>query len=279
MKNMLFILLIIALISCSTDAEDPRQMNEDTVNFEFSDGFETSSDNFFSLFPNDGSRWTGTQLVNPSGSVNTLELSTARASEGGQSLRIDVKQSNAILSKADIEKSGFRAAENSRVVIEADFYIDSDVNLENLLLIDLECCSCWDPSVPDNQCPGIRLAMTGGNDYLSIERGKIAGTTIGQAAFQFPRNEWVNIRWQMQLSNENDGSNQLFINDQQVISENGMNLPNAEIFKSIFAEEGIDFQLQEPVYYERIQLGATANPDAGDLILYVDNFTISINQN
>lgn len=277
--NTILSFVAITVLSCSTDADEPAEMQEDTVNFQFLDGFETDTNDFMNLFPNDGSRWTGTQLVNPNGAENTLALSTVQKSEGSQSLRVDVKQSDNILSKVDIEKSGFQASENSTVIIEADFYIDSDANIENLLLIDLECCSCWDPTVPDNQCPGIRLAMTGGNDYLSIERGKITGNTLTQTSFEFPRGEWVNVRWQMQLSTDNSGSNELYINDQQVISENGMNMPNPEIFRSLFAEEGIDFELQQPVVYERVQVGATANPDAEDLVIYVDNFSINVAKN
>lgn len=251
-------------------------MEEQPVPFIFSDGFETTTDDFFNLFPDDGSRWSGTQIVSPNSGENSLMLSTEQVREGQQSLVIESKQSDEILSKVDIEKGGFIAQENSTVIIETDFYIDSNTNLENLFLIDLECCSCWDPNVPDNQCPGIRLSMSGGNDYLSIERGKIAGTTLSQSELQFPRKEWVNVRWQMQLSSLDNGINELFINDQKVLSESAMNLPNAELFKTLFAENDIDFELQQPIAYERVQIGATANPNAEDLTMYVDNFSISV---
>lgn len=266
----------LLIISCSSDSDSETEPENDGIDFQFSDGFETNQDNFDELVPLDGSRWSGTQIVNPTGKENSLSLSTIQASEGNQSLAIEVKKSNEVLSKADIEKGGFQAPVNSTVVIEADFYIDSEANIENLLLIDLECCSCWDPSVTDNQCPGIRLAMTGNNDYLSIERGKIAGSTIHQTSYAFPRKEWVSIRWSMKLSSEDNGTNKLYINNELVISVNAMNLPNATTFRQIFAENGIDFELQQPIYYERIQIGATANPDAEDLLLYVDNFSIRI---
>ncbi|WP_343487102.1 hypothetical protein [Allomuricauda sp. d1] len=285
-RHAILSVVAIMALSCSSDSDTPPEMEEQPVNFQFQDGFETGTDDFMDLFPQDGSRWSTTQIISPNGAENTLSLSTVQASEGQQSLIIESKQSNEILSKADIEKGGFMAPENSIVIIEADFYIDSDANIENLFLIDLECCSCWDPSVDadpsvdgDNKCPGVRLVMSGGNDYLSIERGKIAGTTLSQTSFQFPRREWVTVRWQMMLSTENNGSNELFINNQQVLSESAMNLPNADVFRAIFAENDIDFELQQPVVYERVQIGATANPDAEDLVLYIDNFSISITQN
>ncbi|AKA35201.1 hypothetical protein [Flagellimonas lutaonensis] len=281
-RDPFLLLLLVAQFSC-TDTESAPEIDDTKINFEFQDGFETDNDDFQELFPSDNSRWTTTQIISPNAAQNSLDISMVQASGGYQSLHIQSRKSDGILSKADIEKGGFTAPENSTVIIEADFYIDSDTNIENLFLIDLECCSCWDPSVEadasidgDNKCPGVRLVMSGGNDYLSIERGKIAGSTLAQITFPFPRKEWVTVRWQMQLSPNDNGTNQLFINGQQALSETAKNLPNAEIFKQVFAENGINFELQEPVAYERVQIGATANPNAEDLEIYVDNFSLSI---
>ena len=81
----------------------------------------------------------------------------------------------------------------------------------------------------------------------------------------------------MNLSEENENSlNQLTIDGIEAISAKGMNLPNAEIFRQIFATNNIDFKLQEPVFYERIQIGVTANPTAGEIELLVDNFSMVI---
>lgn len=82
--------------------------------------------------------------------------------------------------------------------------------------MDLECCACLDPSVADNQCPGIRLKMSGGNDYLAVERGKILGNTIGQNTHNFPRRRWVSISREMKLSDEDDGLIMLFLDDEEV---------------------------------------------------------------
>ncbi len=181
----------------------------------------------------------------------------------------------------DIEKNGLNIRSGDKVTIKADFYISGTQPLQNLLLIDLECCSCWDPNVGDNygsenQCPGVRLMMSGGNDYLSIERGKISGTTLEQTDLIFPRNQWVSIEWEMTLSDNDNGQNKLLINGMEVINENAMNMPNAQIFRDVFATKGIEFNLQEPTFYERVQIGATANPTAGDVELFVDNFSIRV---
>jgi len=272
LKKIILILFIIT--SCSKD-DNPTPTNE--INYLFEDSFETQGNDLMELFPNDGSRWTNMQQVNPDSGENIIEIESNIVLVGNNSLRIYAKASDNTLSKADIEKEGFNALKGSTIRIEANFYIATTENIENLLLIDLECCSCWDPTVPDNQCPGIRLMMKG-NGFLSIERGKILGSTIGQTAIAFPRNEWVNIVWEMKLSPNNDGVNKLFINNQEVISEIGMNMPNASLFETEFATYGIDFELQEPVFYERFQIGATANPTQFDIEIYIDDVKLKIDE-
>lgn len=271
MKNLVFLSLTLLFFSCG---EEENGVN--TEDFVFQDGFENTRGNINALFPNDGSRWSNLQIDHPSAANNEIAISTSQFSEGQSSLYILSRASDNSLSKADIEKGGFQAGRGQIVTIEADFYIDSDENIADLLLIDLECCSCWDPSVPNNQCPGIRLMMSGGNDNLSIERGKILEPTIQQTSFRFPRRQWVRVVWQLDLSDDDSGRNQLFINDQQAISVDGVNMPNPVTFRQAFEDQGMKFTLQTPVFYERVQIGATANPTAIDIPMYVDNFRISI---
>lgn len=266
MKWLLWILMIYL---CSCGADEP--MTND-IAFQFEDGFEVTSAELSQLFPADGSRWSSIQQV---GDGNQIEIEQEFVSEGNYALRLFAKATVETLSKMDIEKQGFEALENATVSIEADFFIASEADIENLLLIDLECCSCWDPTVPDNQCPGIRLMMKS-NDFLSIERGKILGATLTQANVAFPRNEWVNVVWELVLSPNDDGENRLYINGQEAISVNGMNMPNATLFREEASASGVDFELQEPVFYERIQIGATANPTQSDVEIFVDDFKMSI---
>ena len=80
----------------------------------------------------------------------------------------------------------------------------------------------------------------------------------------------------MELSQENNGKNNLSINGMEVISSEGINMPNSELFKQEFASAGIDFTLPENVFYERVQIGATANPTPSTIEIYVDNFSLSI---
>lgn len=269
-------------LSCSdTDTVDdePDVETPNAENFSFSEDFEGVGTDFDALFPNDNSRWTGVQLVNPMNGENRINLTNETVFEGDYALSIFSAGSDDILSKSDLEKGGLTLAEGQTVIIGAQFYLESEANIENLLLLDVECCSCWDPSVPDNQCPGIRLMLSNvdGSDYLSIERGKIGLETLEQDNVVFPRNEWVEVRWVTQLSSSENGTNQLFINGTSVIDESGTNMPNENIFRDIFAAENIEFELQTPVVYERLQIGATANPTEHNIQLYIDDFLIEVN--
>ena len=271
--------LLVLFAACDKDENTGEEPTAEP--FLFEDGFETQNDELDELFPLDGSRWSTIQITDPSNATNEISISNTEFSEGQNALRVLAYQSDADLSKADIEKNGLSIASGDIVTIKADFYIPGTALIENLLLIDLECCSCWDPTVGDNfgaenQCPGVRLMMSGGNDYLSIERGKISGTTIQQSDVAFPRNEWVTVQWEMTLSDDETGRNRLMINGTEVIDEPGMNMPNAAVFREVFLNEGIDFTLQEPTFYERVQIGATANPTGEDIELYVDNFSIRV---
>ncbi|GAB5551862.1 MAG: hypothetical protein Sapg2KO_14530 [Saprospiraceae bacterium] len=55
-----------------------------------------------------------------------------------------------------------------------------------------------------------------------------------------------------------------------------MNMPNASLFETEFANNGIDFELQEPLFYERFQIGATANPTQFDIELFIDDVKFEI---
>ncbi len=278
-KLILFITLGLVFLACG---EDDNTVDEPNIeNFVFEDGFETQNNTLNELFPSNGSRWTGIQQDDPSANAeNQISVTNTTFSEGESALRLFANASDVSLSKMDIEKEGFSAFEDDKVVIKTDFYISGNANIENILLIDLECCSCWDDTAEaENQCPGIRLQMSGGNDFLSIERGKIAESTIQQTSFPFPRNEWVTVQWELTLASNNSAINKLMINGTEVINTTGTNMPNAQTFREIFAEEGIEFNLQEPTFYDRLQIGVTANPTSENIELFVDNFSLSIEKN
>ncbi len=274
MKYVLYFTAVMFLYSCTSST--PRPDIHIELPYSFEDGFETEDLNKEALIVPGGSRWTKVQQVNPVMANNAWSVQDEKVSEGAHALHLLAQPSDDILSKMDIEKQGFYAPEGSTIRIEADFFIKSTSDeLKDLFLIDVECCSCWDPSVDNNQCPGIRLKLSEDN-FLSIERGKILGSSLHQTERTFPLGEWVNIIWQMELSPDQEGLNILYINGEPVLQETGHNMPNAAAFKSEFEQHGIEFELQAPLVYERIQIGATANPTSHQVEMYVDDFRLNI---
>ena len=271
---MRFTLIFLFVLLASCKEEEAEQPSTSLTGYEFRDGFEAST--FQNLFPEDGARWTNVQIVDPDSGQNRLELDSTRFSEENKSLRVLVMPSGNILSKADIEKSCFEAGRNNRILIRADFFLSEEGSLANAFLLDLECCACWDPAVPDNQCPGVRLMLDETGEFIHLERGKIGLPTLTQFQLPMPRNEWVRLEWEMTLSDESPGQNTIRLNDEVALSESGINLPNQTVFDSLFSAEGIDFSLQEPIQYHRFQIGVTANPSSESSEIWVDNVYLRI---
>ncbi|MFS4455188.1 hypothetical protein [Maribacter sp. 2304DJ31-5] len=278
-RYLFFTIILSVFVAC--DKGENNTGEPVATYFLFEDGFETQNNLLDELFPLNGNRWSTIQQTDPSNATNEILITDTEFNEGQNALRFLAYRSDSELSKIDIEKNGLSITTGDKVTITADFYIAGTESLKNLLLIDLECCSCWDPLVGDNfgvenQCPGVRLMMSGDSGYLSIERGKISGTTLQQTNFAFPRNQWVSVKWEMTMSDTENGLNRLVINGTEVLNENGMNMPNAQIFSDAFLDQGINFTLQEPTFYERVQIGVTANPTAGNIELFVDDFSIKV---
>jgi hypothetical protein len=271
---MRFTLIFLLVLLASCKEEEAEQPSTSLTGYEFRDGFEAST--FQNLFPEDGARWTNVQIVDPDSGQNRLELDSTRFSEGNKSLRVLAMPSGNILSKAGIEKSGFEAGRNNRILIRADFFLSEEGSLANVFLLDLECCACWDPAVPDNQCPGVRLMLDETGEFIHLERGKIGLPTLTQFQLPMPRNEWVRLEWEMTLSDESPGQNTIRLNGEVALSESGINLPSQTVFDSLFSAEGIDFSLQEPLQYHRFQIGVTANPSSESSEIWVDNVYLRI---
>ncbi len=270
LSRFFFVLALISFVSCS---EEDNPIEVDNTSFIFFDDFESESETLDDLFLDDESRWSNVQIVSPQSGVNQIQLSDEH---GSRSLEFLALPSDFIVSKAGIEKGGLVSQRGSLVTLKADFYLPEGSSYENVLLADVECCSCWDPNVPDNQCPGVRLMFDENGEFLQLERGKIGYPTLGQTEVVFPKDEWVQVELQLTLSDTEAGENRLFINGVKALDINAVNLPNQEVFETLFAEVGIDFHLTEPLGYERIQLGVTANPAGDTTRVWVDNVEIVV---
>ncbi len=251
----------------------------------FSDGFELgNSGNSQDIYRTNGSRWTTPQIANASQQTsNEVVPTNTIAKAGDYSLEIlayATLQADTI-SRAAIQKDGLRAYASDRITIEAYYFIEGHSPLQGVTLLDLECSSCWDPKVPNNHQPGIRILVTEGNVPV-IERGKIGfgyqylQGGVEQAPRPLPHQQWFKLTLVLDLSPLEEGRAQLWIDDEQAIDARGINMPSQKIFEEIYSQQSIDFELSQPVFYEFLQVGATTN-ESGNLVhMYMDEVSFVV---
>lgn len=233
----------------------------------FSDGFENVQ-NFSDLLPGNASRWTNVQRTHDD---NKVEMETRVVRGGSRALHLYSKPARNV-SKADIERGGLDLREGQRVTISAWFYIPGNHSLRELYLMDMECESCWpENSRRKNKSPGVRLALKSDAGILAVERGKIGfrkGTLRG-AQVGFPRNRWVHLKWISVLSTQEDGLSEVYMDGQKILSARAINMPSPAIFKKY----GI--RLKQPIRYDRVQFGITANGTSAPVRMYLDDVRIT----
>jgi len=109
---------------------------------------------------------------------------------------------------------------------------------------------------------------------ISVDRGKIgfSGNNFNQNpsnSIAMPRNQWVKIKWILFLGiGTNAGYTSVYINDVNVISAWGTNVPDP----AIFANYGV--VLTKPAHYDAIEIGLSANSGPNNLDLYIDEFSV-----
>lgn len=130
-------------------------------------------------------------------------------------------------------------------------------------LIDIECKYCGVAAQP-----GIRLFVdTDRSIYL--ERGKlgIASSFRQTRGPWVPVDTWFDLRWSIQFSPEQDGTSDVWIDGNHVLSARGANFPDQRIARS----HGISLLAEQ---YDRIQIGLTANSQPRPVSILLDDVEI-----
>jgi hypothetical protein len=218
----------------------------------YQDGFESYSA-LSELISNDDEKWSHTQLTK---TENSISVDSTFAHSGNKSLKFVAAKSTDELSKCSIAKQNMAFWDGETMRVSAWYYLQGTQNAEWLFLFDLE------EQTPVGAGPGIRLALV--NNQLRMEY-KFYQSDIVQTEGQeidFPRDQWVEIIWEVKLSQKKKGSVKLWQNGQLIIdSKDNKTLPN-DILYSLQGTKGM---------YSSIEIGATANSKDSDLILWVDD--------
>ena len=247
MRKKIQILLFIVIIS-SCDKEEFFQ----GPNY-FQDDFEAYS-SLIDLLPENDQLWSFTQLTRDE---NNIVIDTSNFYSGGKSLKFYAKKSiNGDASKCSIAKQNMAYWGGETVRMTAWYYIKGTESLDWLFLMDLE------EQTAVGAGPGMRLALV--NNQLRVEHKFLEDdiVQIGGAEVNFPRNEWIEIIWEVKLSSEDKGAVKLWQNGLLIIdSENNRTLPKDLLY----------FQQGTKDMYSSIEIGITANSADKDLTIWVDD--------
>ncbi len=247
MKKILTIISCLTLLSACK-----KEKFFDGPNF-FQDDFESYSTLNNLLLPDD-QLWSFTQLTKTD---NNITVDSTKAHIGNKSLKFVAKKSDSeTVSKTSISKHNMAFWDGETVRMSAWYFIEGTNSLEWLFLMDLE------EQTAIGAGPGMRLALV--DNKLRIEykfNEKDITQTIGQEV-NFPRNQWVEIIWEVKLSQKNKGTVKLWQNGQLIIdSKNNRTLPKDILY----------FQQGTKGMYSSCEIGITANSKDNDLTIWTDD--------
>lgn len=244
MKRVVVLAFVLLLMSC-----DKEKLFDGIT--EYTDDFEdyTVLDE---LLIEDDVNWSFTQITRP---ANGVFVDTTFSYSGQKSLRFEGDPSDDDgASKASIAKQNFAFWEGETVRLSARYFIEGENQLEWLFLMDLE------ERTPVGAGPGMRLALVDGQ--LLVEHKYNEPNIIQNGSLKFPRNEWVQIDWELKLSQKEEGTVRVWQNGELIIEKlNHRTLPSDILY----------FQQGTKGQYNSCEIGVTANSEASFTRLWVDD--------
>jgi hypothetical protein len=252
MKQLvLFLFGFLLMSSCDKHKyfDGPNQYTDD---FEFFD----SSEQLIQPIPEQDYFWSFEQIT-VDGNLRALDSTFAHT--GQQSLRFYAKKSDQTVSKASISKQNMSFWEGENVRMTCWYYLPGTDSLNWLFIADLE------EQVAVGAGPGMRLAIV--NNQIRVEHKFNEKDLIQDTitAVDFPRNEWVEVVWEVGLSTKDEGTVKVYQNGQLIIdAKNRKTLPTDLLY----------FQQGTKGMYSSIEIGATANSTDYDVMMWADDFKI-----
>lgn len=183
--------------------------------------------------------------------ANQVETSQEQVHSGQFALKTYTPADPNDLQKAAVLRELFFFPPGSDCWFSAWFYIPGEASIENLFLFDLEATTRF--SV------GRRLMFTGTDGkYLMLEGKRTTGPQYAQTEkpVAFPRNQWVHVKLHLHLASNDEGHVELWQDGQLILDKHGANIP-------------------ANTFYDRIEVGQTANSTHKELTVYVDDVQVS----
>ncbi len=248
MRKIMFPIICVALLaSCN------KKNFFDGPDF-YQDGFENYASSSDLIIQNSDEKWSFTQITK---SENTISIDTTMRHSGSKSLKFfAAKSTDHGLSKCSVLKQNMAFWNGETMRVSGWYYLPGTESHQWLFLFDLE------EQVAVGAGPGIRLALV--DNRIRVEH-KFNEKDIVQTSgseMDFPRDQWVELTWEVKLSQKNKGSVKVWQNGQLIISSDKERTLPKDFLYSLQGTKGM---------YSSVEVGITANSSDNDLTLYVDD--------
>ena len=249
MKYIVSFLIVFILLGCY------KQKYHDGPN-SYADDFESYVE-IDEIIDGDNQKWSFFQNTVEG---NTVAIDTTIFHSGKQSVKFIGSGKGNTVSKASINKQfmAFWAGE----IVSADvwYYIVGDDKLDWLFIFDIE------EKGSISLGPGIRLAIVDNNILVEHKMPNPNITQSGEGT-AFPRNQWVNVRFEALLSQKKEGYIKVWQNDILIIEQHDWKtLPKDQVY----GVQGTKGQ------FTQIEFGATANGSDFPVEMYVDDVDVKV---
>lgn len=236
-----------ALLSVRIKDRDGREMIVTRTNH-FADDFEHGIERRIEGWHQHMKLASNSNAGNP---ANRVETTGDQVHSGKFALKTYTPKDSRDLQKAALLRELFFFPPGSDCWFSAWFYIPGSESIENLFIFDLEATGYHGV--------GRRLMFTGTNGrYLMLEGKRSTGPQYSQteSPVPFPRNQWVHVKLHLHLSPDGKGRVELWQNGTLILNKSGRNMV-------------------ENTFYDRVEVGQTANSTHRELTMYVDDVKIS----
>ena len=190
---------------------------------------------------------------------NYIKIDSLNPHSGSNCLKVFAAKGT--ISKSDIANNKMAFWEDDIVQISAWFYIKGTDKLNYVFLFDIE------EDAMIGASPGIRIAINE-DGYLIIERKKYGQSTIRQAKDNeiiFPRNQWVELKMELDLQQKKKGFIKLWQDNHLLINAKDIQtLPKDKLY-FIQGTKGM---------YQSVQIGVTATTSDHDVTMFIDDIEI-----
>lgn len=251
MNYRIYLILIAGLLLTNCDK---RKFFEGPDSYQ--DGFESYS-MLSDALEEDDLFWSFTQLTR---SENLILVDSSFSHSGEKSLKFEAAATeNGEASKASIVKQKMAFWEGETVRVSGWYFLEGNEPLQWLFLMDIEEQSVIGAG------PGMRIALV--DDQLRVEY-KFNEKDILQdssTAVAFPRDQWVELIWELRLSQKEEGAVKLWQDGTLLIdAKDKRTLPNDLLY----------FQQGTKGMYSSIEIGITANSFENEATMWVDDIRV-----